>query len=239
MKQWSFFVQKMRSKPDKSDELTAALAEIITPARATNGRHQLRHRPRPARPRFVHRDRDLRRRCRSRTTGVSSGGAQGHGDVSGVAGGAARANDLRRVARPDARLNSRPSDARPTCPSGRAGALVRVASAPDAAATSSTRSRSVAGALSSHAPPTALGRLRRKRRSLARRCESSRGRRRPRAHRASARQIADHGEAHRASVYAQDASRISRRAGESGRSTRRCRSLRTSDTKVSTDTIVQ
>jgi quinol monooxygenase YgiN len=28
---------KIRSKPDKSDELTAALAEIITPARATEG----------------------------------------------------------------------------------------------------------------------------------------------------------------------------------------------------------
>jgi quinol monooxygenase YgiN len=28
---------KIRSKPDKSDELMAALAEIITPARATNG----------------------------------------------------------------------------------------------------------------------------------------------------------------------------------------------------------
>ena len=29
--------QKMRAKPDKRDELMAALAEIITPARATNG----------------------------------------------------------------------------------------------------------------------------------------------------------------------------------------------------------
>ena len=29
--------QKMRAKPGKSDELTAALAEIITPARATDG----------------------------------------------------------------------------------------------------------------------------------------------------------------------------------------------------------
>ena len=29
--------QKMRAKPDKSDELMAALAEIITPARATDG----------------------------------------------------------------------------------------------------------------------------------------------------------------------------------------------------------
>src|SRR6185369_14517362 len=29
--------QKMRAKPDKSDELMAALAEIITPARATEG----------------------------------------------------------------------------------------------------------------------------------------------------------------------------------------------------------
>ena len=28
---------KIRSKPDKSDELMAALAEIITPARATDG----------------------------------------------------------------------------------------------------------------------------------------------------------------------------------------------------------
>jgi quinol monooxygenase YgiN len=28
---------KLRSKPDKSDELMSALAEIITPARATNG----------------------------------------------------------------------------------------------------------------------------------------------------------------------------------------------------------
>ena len=28
---------KIRSKPDKSDELMSALAEIITPARATNG----------------------------------------------------------------------------------------------------------------------------------------------------------------------------------------------------------
>jgi quinol monooxygenase YgiN len=28
---------KIRSKPDKSDELTSALAEIVTPARATNG----------------------------------------------------------------------------------------------------------------------------------------------------------------------------------------------------------
>ena len=28
---------KIRSKPDKSDELMAALAEIITPARATEG----------------------------------------------------------------------------------------------------------------------------------------------------------------------------------------------------------
>ena len=27
--------QKMRAKPDKSDELMAALAEIITPGRAT------------------------------------------------------------------------------------------------------------------------------------------------------------------------------------------------------------
>ena len=29
--------QKMRANPDKSDELMAALAEIITPARATDG----------------------------------------------------------------------------------------------------------------------------------------------------------------------------------------------------------
>ena len=29
--------QKMRAKPDKSDELKAALEEIITPARATEG----------------------------------------------------------------------------------------------------------------------------------------------------------------------------------------------------------
>ena len=29
--------QKMHAKPDKSDELMAALAEIITPARATEG----------------------------------------------------------------------------------------------------------------------------------------------------------------------------------------------------------
>ena len=29
--------QKMRAKPDKSDELMAALAEIIAPARATDG----------------------------------------------------------------------------------------------------------------------------------------------------------------------------------------------------------
>jgi quinol monooxygenase YgiN len=29
--------QKMRAKPDKSDELMAALAEIIAPARATEG----------------------------------------------------------------------------------------------------------------------------------------------------------------------------------------------------------
>ena len=29
--------QKMRAKPDKSDELMAALAAIITPARATDG----------------------------------------------------------------------------------------------------------------------------------------------------------------------------------------------------------
>jgi len=29
--------QKMRAKPDKSEELMAALAEIITPARATSG----------------------------------------------------------------------------------------------------------------------------------------------------------------------------------------------------------
>jgi quinol monooxygenase YgiN len=29
--------QKMRAKPDKSDQLVAALAEIITPARATQG----------------------------------------------------------------------------------------------------------------------------------------------------------------------------------------------------------
>ena len=29
--------QKMRAKPNKSDELMAALAEIITPARATQG----------------------------------------------------------------------------------------------------------------------------------------------------------------------------------------------------------
>jgi quinol monooxygenase YgiN len=29
--------QKMRAKPDKRDELMAALAEIITPARATQG----------------------------------------------------------------------------------------------------------------------------------------------------------------------------------------------------------
>ena len=29
--------QKMHAKPDKSDELMAALAEIITPARATDG----------------------------------------------------------------------------------------------------------------------------------------------------------------------------------------------------------
>jgi quinol monooxygenase YgiN len=29
--------QKMRAKPDKSDELMAALAEIIEPARATDG----------------------------------------------------------------------------------------------------------------------------------------------------------------------------------------------------------
>jgi len=41
---------KIRSKPDKSDELMSALAEIITPARATKGVHQLRHRPRSARP---------------------------------------------------------------------------------------------------------------------------------------------------------------------------------------------
>jgi quinol monooxygenase YgiN len=41
--------QKMRAKPDKRDELMAALAEIITPARATEGVINLRHRPRPAR----------------------------------------------------------------------------------------------------------------------------------------------------------------------------------------------
>jgi quinol monooxygenase YgiN len=29
--------QKMRSKPDNTDEVTAALAEIVTPARATEG----------------------------------------------------------------------------------------------------------------------------------------------------------------------------------------------------------
>ena len=57
--------QKMRAKPDKSDELMAALAEIIAPARATDG-----------------------------TTGVTSGGAQGDGDAAGIAGGAARANHL-------------------------------------------------------------------------------------------------------------------------------------------------
>src|SRR4029450_2235933 len=34
-----------------------------------------------------------------------SGSGQGHGDAAGVTGGAARANDLRRVARPDAGLN--------------------------------------------------------------------------------------------------------------------------------------
>ena len=49
---------KIHSKPDKSDELMAALGEIITPARATEGviNFDIAH---PARPGFVYRDRDL------------------------------------------------------------------------------------------------------------------------------------------------------------------------------------
>jgi quinol monooxygenase YgiN len=42
--------QKMRAKHDKSNEVTAALAAIIAPARATQGVIAPRHRTRPARP---------------------------------------------------------------------------------------------------------------------------------------------------------------------------------------------
>ena len=47
--------QKMSAKPDKSDELMVALAEIITPARATEGVISLDI----ARVLNVHRDRGL------------------------------------------------------------------------------------------------------------------------------------------------------------------------------------
>jgi len=85
---------KIHSKPDKSDELMAALAEIITPARATAGvvefdiARVLRD-PDSFIATAVYED-----GASPRTTGVSSGGAQGHGNAARLAGVAARADDL-------------------------------------------------------------------------------------------------------------------------------------------------
>ena len=86
--------QKMRAKPDKSDELMAALAEIITPARATEGVISLDIARVLLEPDSFIATAVYEDGCCSRTTGVTSGGAQGDGDAAGIAGGAARANDL-------------------------------------------------------------------------------------------------------------------------------------------------
>ncbi len=96
--------QQMRSKPERTGDVLAALAAIIPDARATQGVISLdiaRDLLDPDR-----RDRDLRGRRGTPTTGVGSRGPQGDGDVFGGARGAARSNDLRRVARPGARLSS-------------------------------------------------------------------------------------------------------------------------------------
>jgi hypothetical protein len=98
--------QQMRSKPERTDEVLAALAAISSWCASHAGRHQPRHRTRPPRARFFRRDRGLRGRRGARKTGVGSRGPQGDGDVFGALRGAARSNDLRRVARPDARLSS-------------------------------------------------------------------------------------------------------------------------------------
>jgi quinol monooxygenase YgiN len=91
---------KIRSKPDKSDEVVAALAEIIAPARATEGVVEF----------------DIARVLRDPdsfiATAIYEDGAALERQESApevqramalfcrVAGGAARADDLRRVARP-------------------------------------------------------------------------------------------------------------------------------------------
>ena len=94
--------QKMRAKPDKSDELMAALAEIIAGARATPGVISLDIASVMLEPdsfiaTAVYEDAAAPERQ------VTSRGAQGDGDAADSLA-APSTNDLRRVARPGARL---------------------------------------------------------------------------------------------------------------------------------------
>jgi hypothetical protein len=97
--------QEIRAKPEKCDEVMAALAAIIPGARATEGVIKL----------DIARDlldpdsfvaTGVYEDGAAQTTGVGSRGAHGHGDVCRLAGRSARSTDLRRVARPDPRLIS-------------------------------------------------------------------------------------------------------------------------------------
>ena len=84
---------KIRSKPDKRDDLMAALAEIITPARATDGVINFDIARTLLDPdSFI--ATALYDNGAARTTGITSAGGQGHGDAAGVARRAAGANDL-------------------------------------------------------------------------------------------------------------------------------------------------
>ena len=73
--------QKMRAKPDKSDELMARARRDHHSGASHGGRCRIRSpgscatRIPSSRPQFV-------RTARSRTTGVTSGGAQGGGDAA-------------------------------------------------------------------------------------------------------------------------------------------------------------
>ena len=98
--------QEMRAKPEKCDEVTAALAAIIPGARATEGVIKLDIARDLLDPDSFIANRRLRGRCRSRTTGDGSGSAHGHGDVCRLARRSARSTDLRRFTRSDPRLNS-------------------------------------------------------------------------------------------------------------------------------------
>ena len=102
--------QKMVAKPDKSDELMAALAEIITPARATAGVISLDIarvllEPDSFIATAVYEDGAALERQESRPEV-----REVVGDATGIAGSPARANDLRCVPRPGARLIQPPPD---------------------------------------------------------------------------------------------------------------------------------